>query len=122
MRVASASWGIVSGRPSAAATTDTFAATLEAGGVMTHTFTIAAPGTMRIGVDDLTTAGLVVGLGLGDWDAATAICTLQLSSATARRGDVFEAIASQAGDYCVQIVDAGTVQWPVDYPLRVTHP
>jgi len=102
--------------------TDTFSSTLDPGGIVTHPFTIAGPGSLSISVDTVSTTGLVFGLGLGDWNGTTSVCTLQLSSATAKQGDVFNATASQAGNYCVQVADIGNVQSSATYTLRVTHP
>lgn len=102
--------------------TDVFTATLGPAGVVTHPFSLSGPGAISVSIDTISAPGLVVGLGLGDWNATTSICTLQLSSATAKQGDVFNASSSVAGNFCIQVVDLGSVQEPVTYTVRVTHP
>jgi hypothetical protein len=104
--------------PSALAT-ETFQATLQPGGVATHSFTSTGG---RLEITMVSAPGAVVGLGLGTWSASSGRCTLVLSSPSAKQGDVFQAVASVGGAYCVQVGDAGGISDPVDYTLTVAHP
>jgi hypothetical protein len=62
------------------------------------------------------------GLGLGTWNATSGTCTLALSSGSAKEGDAFQAAASVAGAYGVQVGDAGRLTAPVGHTLTVAHP
>ena len=104
--------------PSATAT-ETFQATLQPGGVATHSF---ASNGGHLDITVVSAPGAVVGLGLGTWNATSGRCTLVLSSPSAKQGDAFQAVASVGGAYCVQVGDAGGITDPVGYTLTVAHP
>jgi hypothetical protein len=104
-----------------ASVTETFQATLDVGGVTTHAFP-SNDGTLTITVRTVSAPGAGFGLGLGTWNARSGTCTLALSSGSAKQGDAFQAAASVAGAYCVQVGDAGGLTAPLGYTLTVAHP
>jgi len=103
--------------------TETFKGSIQQTANASFPFTVTAPGNVQVSLTDvepLTTMAL--GVAVGTWDGTT--CTLGLattdhakSGATALTGNAV------AGNYCVQVSDAGNIPpaWTVSFTVQVTH-
>lgn len=101
--------------------TDTFSGTVAVGATVVHPFASKAGGAVTL---TLTAVGpdsaALLGLGLGAWNGAT--CTVQISTTTAKAGEVYQTSVSGAGNYCVAVADAGTSPADTTYTVQVAHP
>jgi hypothetical protein len=115
--------------PTPTASTTTFAGTLINSADapvlrLTHTFTTTYAGTATLGLTANTPdSGLVMGFGIGAWDATTSTCGPLLAwnnSSTVGTSIVGNALA---GNYCVQVYDVGNLGSgaQANYTLSVTH-
>lgn len=101
--------------------TDTFSGTVAAGATSVHPFTSKAGGTVSLTLTAVgPDAAAVLGLGLGAWNGAA--CTVQISTTTAKAGEVYQASVAAAGNYCVAVSDVGTSPADTTYSVQVAHP
>jgi hypothetical protein len=109
-----------SSNPTAA--TDTFASFLAIGGSTAHTFPVSQSGTLVITLTSVTPSS-VVGLGIGIPGASTSTCILS-SSVNATAGSTPPiTVPVDAGTYCVEVYDAGTLTAPgASFSLTIAHP
>ena len=109
-----------SSNPTAA--TDTFGSFLAVGGSSAHTFTVSQSGTINITLT-IVSPSSVVGLGIGIPGASTSTCILS-SSLNATAGSTPQiSVPVDAGTYCVEVYDAGTLTAPgVAFSLTIAHP
>jgi hypothetical protein len=109
-----------SSNPTAA--TDTFASFLAIGGSSFHTFPVSQSGAIIITLTSVTPSSMV-GLGIGIPGASTSTCILS-SSLTATAGSTPQiTVPVDAGTYCVDVYDAGTLTAPgVSFSLTIAHP
>lgn len=102
--------------------TSTFTGTVKAGESVGFPFTVVNPGDIGVSITELgPISTLMMGIGLGFWDAATSTCTQQLTTTAATLNVVFNASPSAPGEYCVGIFDTGNVQGSSDFALKVTY-
>ena len=99
--------------------TETWSSVVAPGGASTRSFTVRSAGAIVV---TLTGAGATVGLGVGLPRTIGGGC--RLGVAVTASGDSTPQINTQAdaGQYCVQIYDLGTLTDPVGFSLKIEHP
>jgi len=110
--------------PSPVLATETFTGTLAPQGTATHTFTVKyvfSSTDLSVIVNSLNPlTGITIGVGFGTVSGTA--CSLLVSTATAPIGqELFANGGASAGNYCVQIFDAGTLTDSVNYSITVKH-
>jgi hypothetical protein len=107
--------------PPMAPATETFSSFLSIGGTSTHSFTVTQAGTISVTLTSVTPLSMV-GLGIGISGTATP-CALS-SSLNATAGSTPQlTIAVDAGTYCAQVYDPGTLTNPgVSFSMTIMHP
>ena len=98
--------------------TENWSSVLAPGGASTRTFTLNTAGTIVVTM----TAGPTAGLGVGLPRTSGGGCRLGVS-VNASPGTTPQ-ISSQAdaGQYCIQVYDLGTLTDPVGFALKIEHP
>ena len=106
-----------------ASTTESFTATMDQLGSVTHAFTVGTAGPLQVkltAVEPLATMALGVAVTTGGTACGSDIAqnTNARSGATALSG------TAAAGSYCVRVFDAGNIpaSSSVTYSVDVTHP
>jgi hypothetical protein len=100
-------------------TTETWSGSVAPGGQSSRSFTVSAAGTINV---TLTVAGATLGVGVGLPRVSGGGCRLGVSvSASAGTAPQISA-AAEAGQYCVQVFDVGTLTDPVGFALTIDHP
>jgi hypothetical protein len=100
-------------------TSSSFTGSLTVGGTNMFTFTTTQSGTANITLTSLATA-TPVGLGLGTVSGAT--CTLTTSNTATTAGAVPQVSATlDAGTYCAEVFDPGTLTSATTFALTITH-
>lgn len=98
-----------------------FNSALTVGGSSFSTFTVSQAGTVTAQLSALGAAG-PVGLGLGTPNGTTS-CVLTTSSASVVPGNSPQISATEnAGNYCVEIFDPGTLTASTTFSITVVHP
>jgi hypothetical protein len=109
--------------PTPVTTTEAFTSTIEQLGSTTHTFTVAAAGTVQVkltAVEPLATMALGVAVTTGG-----TVCGSDIAkNDNARSGATALSGTAAVGSYCVRVFDAGNVPsaTSVTYSVEVTHP
>ena len=99
--------------------TENWSSVVAPGGASTRSFTVSSAGTVAV---TLTGSGSTVGLGVGlprtDGGGCRLGVTVDASAATTPQ------ISTQAdaGQYCVQVYDLGTLTDPISFALKIEHP
>ena len=102
--------------------TDLFEGSVATGGSTPFMFTVVNPGLILVTITELgPTSTLVMGIGLGFWEASTQTCLEQVRTTTATVGVTYEANPSSAGEYCAAVFDSGNVVVTTQFKLKVTH-
>ena len=98
---------------------ESWSSVVAPGGASTRTFTLDKSGTITV---TMTTAGATLGLGLGLPRTSGGGC--RLSTAVNATPGATPQISSpaDAGQYCVQVYDLGTLMDPVPFALKIDHP
>ena len=109
--------------PTPVTTTEAFTATIEQLGSTTHTFTVAAAGTVQVtltAVEPLATMALGVAVTTGGTACGADIA----HNDNARSGATALSGTAAVGSYCVRVFDAGNIPLAttVTYSVEVTHP
>ena len=102
-------------------TTVEYSSTVLPNGSTTRTFNAHARGEVTVLMDTISpasVASLKLGIGFPRNDGGG--CQINLS-ATATRGAQFT-VPVEAGTYCVQVSDPGTLSGPAQFTLRIQHP
>jgi hypothetical protein len=98
-----------------------FNSALTVGGSSFSTFTVSQAGTVTAQLTALGATG-PVGLGLGTPNGTTS-CVLTTSSASVVPGNSPQISATEnAGNYCVEIFDPGTLTASTTFSITVVHP
>lgn len=98
---------------------ETWSSTVAPGGQSSRSFTVNASGTINV---TLTAAGATLGVGVGLPRVSGGGCRLSVSvNASAGTAPQISAPAD-AGQYCVQVFDLGTLTDPVGFALKIDHP
>ena len=102
------------------AATATFASFLAIGGWSAQTFSVSQGGTISITLTSVTPSA-IVGLGIGIPGSASSTCSLS-RSLNATAGSQLT-VAVDAGTYCAQVYDAGSLNGPgVAFSMTIGHP
>jgi hypothetical protein len=98
---------------------ETWSSVLAPGGTSSRSFTVNAAGTITV---TMTSAGATVGLGVGLPRTTGGGCRLGISVNAA--GSTSPQITTQAdaGQYCVQVFDLGTLTDQIPFALKIDHP
>jgi len=107
--------------PSNTSTTmsETWSSTVAPGGQSTRSFTVNASGTINV---TLTAAGATLGVGVGLPRVSGGGCRLGVTVNGAAGTTPQISAAADAGQYCVQVYDLGTLSDPVGFALKIDHP
>ena len=99
--------------------TENWSSTVAPGGQSTRSFTVNAAGTISV---TLTAAGDTLGLGIGLPRVSGGGCRLGVTVNTGPGSAPQLTTSADAGQYCVQVYDLGTVREPVGFALKIDHP
>lgn len=95
--------------------------TLTRNGAQTFAF-VANTGSITATLTTVTPEDAVVGIALGEWNAATELCQLRLVNDAATKGKALIGAAQVTQNYCVRISDAtGQLAAPVAFEINVSH-
>ncbi|MGC4084879.1 MAG: hypothetical protein QM736_22890 [Vicinamibacterales bacterium] len=101
--------------------TETFISVLAYRGSTSRAFVVSTAGTIKVTLATLgngtATAGLAIGL-----PATSAPCSPALSLVTGPSGDPQIVTSADAGTYCVQVFDNGSLTADTPFTLTVEHP
>jgi hypothetical protein len=100
-------------------TTENWSSTVAPGGQSSRSFTVNAVGTINI---TLTAAGDTLGLGVGVPRVSGGGCRLAVSVNTGAGTSPQITTSADAGQYCVQVYDLGTLRDPVGFGVKIDHP
>ena len=103
---------------------DTFTGTVNLNGGVTHTFNVAANGTVIATLTTVTPDSTIpLGFGIGTWNNSSQTCTMTIVKDDALQGQIHTGIASGLGTLCARIYDAGSrLTQALEYSIRVEHP
>jgi hypothetical protein len=102
-----------------ASTSETWSSVVAPGGQSSRSFTVNSAGTISV---TLTAAGATFGLGIGVPRVTGGGCRLGTAvNASAGSAPQISA-AADAGQYCVQVYDLGTLRDPAGFVLKIDHP
>lgn len=101
------------------ATSENWSSTLAPGGTSSKSFTLDKAGTITV---TLTSAGTTVGLGVGLPRTTGGGCRLGVSVNATPSTNPQINTSADAGQYCVQVFDLGTLKDPVPFALKIDHP
>lgn len=98
---------------------ESWSGVLAPGGASSRSFTVSANGTITV---TLTDVGTAVGLGVGVPRVTGGGCRLGVA-VTATAGSTPQiSTPADAGQYCVQVFDLGSLRDPVGFALKISHP
>jgi len=98
---------------------ETWSSALAPGGTSSRSFTVTAAGTINV---TMTSAGSTVGLGVGLPRLSGGGCRLGVSVNTGGGSAPQISTQADAGQYCVQVFDLGTLTDPIPFTLTIDHP
>src|SRR5262245_34057092 len=99
--------------------TESWSGVLSPGGATSRSFNLSAAGTITV---TLTDVGTAVGLGVGLPRVTGGGCRLGVT-VTATAGTTPQiSTPADAGLYCVQVFDLGTLRDPVGFAVKIGHP
>ena len=99
--------------------TEDWSSTVAPAGASTRSFTVNSVGTISV---TLTGAGATLGLGVGLPRTTGGGCRLGVAVIASAGGSPQISTQADAGQYCVQVYDLGTLTDPVGFSLKVEHP
>jgi ABC-type transport system substrate-binding protein len=107
--------------PSNTSTTmsETWSSVVAPGGQSSRSFTVNSSGTINV---TLTAAGATLGLGIGLPRITGGGCRLSVTVNTSAGATPQITTSADAGQYCVQVYDLGTLTDPVGFALKIDHP
>jgi hypothetical protein len=94
---------------------------LTVGGASISTFTVAQSGTVTVTLTSLGAAG-PVGLGIGTPNGTTTCAMTSSNASVVPSGSPQITATENAGNYCVEIFDPGTLTAPTTFSFTVVHP
>lgn len=98
---------------------ENWSSTLSPGGTSSLSFTVTAAGTINV---TMTSAGSIVGLGVGLPRVSGGGCRLGVSVNSGGGSAPQISTQADAGQYCVQVFDLGTLTDPISFTLTIDHP
>ena len=105
--------------PTTKAIDDVWSSVLAPGGTSSRSFTVNAAGTIAV---TMTSAGATVGLGVGLPRTIGGGCRLGVSVNASAGSTPQLTTQADAGQYCVQVFDLGTLTDAVPFALKIDHP
>ena len=99
--------------------TEGWSSVVAPGGQSSRSFTVNNAGTITV---TLTLAGATLGLGVGVPRTTGGGCRLGVSVNAAGGSTPQLSAQADAGQYCVQVYDLGTLTDPVPFELKIEHP
>ena len=105
--------------PTPTATGESWSSVLAPGGQSTRSFTVNASGTIAV---TLTNADTTLGVGVGVPRVTGGGCRLGVSVNTSAGSSPQISAPADAGQYCVQVYDLGTLRDPAGFALKIDHP
>ena len=96
-----------------------WASTLAPAGTSSRSFTVTAAGTITVTMES---AGATVGLGVGLPRTSGGGCRLGVLVNTGGGSAPQITTQADAGQYCVQVFDLGTLTDPIPFTLKIDHP
>ena len=103
----------------ATSTSETWSSTVAPGGQSSRSFTVNAAGTITV---TLTAAGDTLGLGVGLPRVTGGGCRLAVTVNASPGSTPQISTSADAGQYCVQVYDLGTLTDPVGFAVKIDHP
>lgn len=100
---------------------DSFSSLLTPGGTASRSYVMATPGTLSARLSATTPDGVILGLGIGIPRGGGAGCSLTVSVQTAAGPTAQVSIATDAGTYCIQLYDLGTLTEPLPFTLSFSR-
>ena len=102
------------------ATSESWSSVVAPGGTSSRSFTVNASGTITV---TLTSAGAdTLGLGVGVPRLTGGGCRLGVAINASPGSSPQINAAADAGQYCVQVYDLGTLKDPAAFALKIDHP
>jgi hypothetical protein len=98
---------------------ETWSSVVAPGGQSSRSFTVNSSGTINV---TLTASGATLGLGIGLPRVTGGGCRLGVSVNTSAGSAPQITTSADAGQYCVQVYDLGTLTDPVGFALKIDHP
>jgi len=105
--------------PTPASTNESWSSVVAPGGQSTRSFTVNASGTIAV---TLTNADVTLGLGVGLPRTSGGGCRLSVTVNTSAGSSPQISAPADAGQYCVQVYDLGTLRDPAGFALKIDHP
>jgi hypothetical protein len=105
--------------PTSSTISETWSSTVAPGGQSTRSFTVNRSGTIVV---TLTTAETTLGLGVGLPRVTGGGCRLGVNVNASPGTTPQISVAADAGQYCVQVYDLGTLSDPTGFALKIDHP
>ncbi len=99
-----------------------FSAQLTPQGSASRAFTVRSRGTVSITLTTTTPPGTRVGLGVGIPRGNLTGCSLTQSVATVAGAAPQLTVTADAGDYCAQVFDLGTLTDPIGFTILLSYP
>jgi hypothetical protein len=100
-------------------TSENWSGVVAPGGQSSRSFTVNTSGTVAI---TLTASGATLGLGVGVPRVTGGGCRLGVTVNASAASNPQISTPADAGQYCVQVYDLGTLQDPVGFALKIDHP
>ena len=99
--------------------TESWSSAVAPGGASTRSFKVTSAGTLSV---TLTGAGATLGLGVGLPRTTGGGCRLGVAVIASAGSSPQISTQADAGQYCVQVYDLGTLTDPVGFSLKIEHP
>lgn len=100
-------------------TSENWSAVLAPGGTSSRSFTVNSDGTINV---TMTSAGGTVGLGVGLPRVTGGGCRIGVQVITGPGPNPQISTPAEAGQYCVQVFDTGTLTDPIPINVKIDHP
>lgn len=99
--------------------TENWSSVVAPGGASTRSFTVTSAGTIAV---TLTGAGTTIGMGVGLPRTTGGGCRLGVAVDASPASAPQISTQADAGQYCVQVYDLGTLIDPIGFSLKIEHP
>ena len=100
-------------------TSENWSGVLAPGGTSSRSFTVTNTGTINL---TMNSAGATVGLGVGLPRVTGGGCRVGVQVITGPASNPQISTAAEAGQYCVQVFDTGTLTDPIPFNVKIDHP
>lgn len=100
-------------------TSENWSGVLAPGGASSRSFSVTNAGTITITMNQ---AGATVGLGVGLPRVTGGGCRVGVQVITGASSTPQISTPADAGQYCVQVFDTGTLTDPVPFNVKIDHP